>query len=427
MPTTQLSLQLPLEPTEQPRYLREFPDFGLMDYPIPSDMIDASCGDNACPSFEMPAEEPDQHPLITLFVDHKNSDKRMATINNPLVSNTRFNVHVGDRMEVPALATDSWEDVEDFVNLRRPFAGFEHDGVWITNPTCESGGARFVVPPSVYGFVVEQTGGGCTAWVRRIFEVGHLVLTDLDGTSHELGDVLSTYLIGVYDAEGNEVSMHHAVVGVISNASADFDGASAIPPGAKFAPLALSNYRAAEENESVKSRAMAEGVRSMHAVAVVVAPAKEGVVGDVAAEPAPVSILPRQAYRVMSTIPKRIFDHAAHERAVADLEAMGLHGPSPAEITSQAIANASSEGLIVLEILRKQLAQALNFLEHKLANEGKSTTSDQWDENVRAFRSSPVSHIGIGQSYVDKASIDLTKSRAALAAANSFLSRNQGR
>lgn len=427
MPTTQLSLQLPLEPTEQPRYLREFPDFGLMDHPIPSDMIDASRGSNACPSFEMPAEDPDQEPLITLFVDYKNPDKRAATINSPEVQNARFNVHVGAAMDVPALATDSWEDVEEFITLRRPFAGFEHDGMWITNPTCEDGGARFVVSPEVYGFVIEQTGGGCTAWVRRLFEGGHLVLTDLGGTSHELGDVLSTFLIGVYDAESTELSMHHAVVGVISNAGANFDGTAAIPPDPKFTPMALANYRAVEENEAVKARSMAEGVRSLHAVATVAAPVEEGVAENFVDEPAPAAVRHHQVFRVTPAIPERIFDHVAHNRAVADLEAMGLHSPSPAEITSQAIANASSEGLIVLETLRKQLAQALNFIEHKLANEGKVTTNEHWDHNVRAFRLSSVSHIGIGHDHVDKASIDLTKSRAALASAKSFMSKHQAR
>lgn len=63
------------------------------------------------------------------------------------------------------------------------------------------------------------------------------------------------------------------------------------------------------------------------------------------------------------------------------------------------------------------LRMCLDFIEHKLANEGKVTTDAEWDVNVAQFRTSGPISIGIGRSYTDKAYVNLGAVRAAIAAA----------
>ena len=77
---------------------------------------------------------------------------------------------------------------------------FLNDGMAITNPTCSSCGRFTVDPVTEYGFSIAHTGGGCTALEKKV-NGGWVVLTD-EGSSHQLGDTLSPFIMGFYD--GNE-------------------------------------------------------------------------------------------------------------------------------------------------------------------------------------------------------------------------------
>ena len=76
---------------------------------------------------------------------------------------------------------------------------FIFNGVHIMNPTMSEDG-RFSVSPEHYGFKIEGTGGGSTAWVKHT-DKGVLVLTDESGCSHKLDDSL---MMGLYDGDENE-------------------------------------------------------------------------------------------------------------------------------------------------------------------------------------------------------------------------------
>ena len=77
---------------------------------------------------------------------------------------------------------------------------FIFDGVHIMNPTLSEDG-RFSVSPAHYGFTIEGTGGGCTAWVKHLEDGNVLVLTDEGGCSHNLDESL---MMGLYDGDENE-------------------------------------------------------------------------------------------------------------------------------------------------------------------------------------------------------------------------------
>lgn len=77
---------------------------------------------------------------------------------------------------------------------------FVFNDVHIMNPTMSEDG-RFSVSPKHYGFTIEGTGGGCSAWVKRLDNGNFLVLTDESGCSHKLDDSL---MIGLYDGDENE-------------------------------------------------------------------------------------------------------------------------------------------------------------------------------------------------------------------------------
>lgn len=86
---------------------------------------------------------------------------------------------------------------------------FTHEGTAITNPSLSECG-RFTVSPEDYGFSVIHTGGGCTAWQKRVIN-GWVVVTDGD-CSHELGKVGDSMLMGFYDnAEDGENMWGNAV------------------------------------------------------------------------------------------------------------------------------------------------------------------------------------------------------------------------
>jgi hypothetical protein len=77
---------------------------------------------------------------------------------------------------------------------------FIFNDVHIMNPTLSEDG-RFSVSPAHYGFTIESTGGGSTAWVKRLDDGNVLVLTDEGGCSHNLDESL---MMGLYDGDENE-------------------------------------------------------------------------------------------------------------------------------------------------------------------------------------------------------------------------------
>jgi hypothetical protein len=77
---------------------------------------------------------------------------------------------------------------------------FVFNDVHITNPTMSEDG-RFSVSPKHYGFGIEGTGGGCSAWSKHLDDGKVLVLTDSEGLSHNLGD---NFLMGLYDGDERE-------------------------------------------------------------------------------------------------------------------------------------------------------------------------------------------------------------------------------
>lgn len=104
---------------------------------------------------------------------------------------------------------------------------FTHEGTAITNPTLSECG-RFTVSPEEYGFSVENTGGGSTAWQKRVRN-GWIVLSDA-GCSHKLGAVGSPMLMGFYDnAEdgesmwGNAVAYADILVGIPTTTEDEID------------------------------------------------------------------------------------------------------------------------------------------------------------------------------------------------------------
>ena len=73
--------------------------------------------------------------------------------------------------------------------------GFAWEGTFIKIPTLSPCG-RFQTSPYKYGFWVEQTGGGCTAWVKECSN-GYVVLSN--ECTHHLGTTGDPFLMGFYD------------------------------------------------------------------------------------------------------------------------------------------------------------------------------------------------------------------------------------
>ena len=90
----------------------------------------------------------------------------------------------------------------------------------IQNPTVSECG-RWTASPKDYGFEVEGTGGGCTAWVKKC-ENGYVVLTD-GNLSHKLGEAGSPFVMCFYDGSeegdtdvwGNRLACTDLFVGVL--------------------------------------------------------------------------------------------------------------------------------------------------------------------------------------------------------------------
>jgi len=70
-------------------------------------------------------------------------------------------------------------------------------------------------------------------------------------------------------------------------------------------------------------------------------------------------------------------------------------------------------------LLVTALAQCMNFIEHKCANEGQATTKEEWARNVERFRRD-VGKVGIGRSYTDEAVVDLRAAQAVLDEVKTF-------
>lgn len=88
------------------------------------------------------------------------------------------------------------------------------------------------------------------------------------------------------------------------------------------------------------------------------------------------------------------------------------------------IGNAEDAAAVVLACnthsrLVTALAQCMNFIEHKCANEGQATTKEEWARNVERFRRD-VGKVGIGRSYTDEAVVDLRAARAVLDEVKTF-------
>ena len=104
---------------------------------------------------------------------------------------------------------------------------FTHQGTAITNPTLSECG-RFQVSPEEYGFTIQHTGGGCTAWQKQVGS-NWVVLTDCD-CSHELGGVGSAFMMGFYDGDedgeagwGNFIKEKTLIVGVHETTEDEID------------------------------------------------------------------------------------------------------------------------------------------------------------------------------------------------------------
>ena len=118
------------------------------------------------------------------------------------------------------------------------FEGFEHEDIHVTNPTMSECG-RFVISPEDYGFRVAQTGAGRTAWTRRI-SGGHIALTDLTGTTSDLGKDCDLFRLSVYSDGDRDAEVFEMLVGVPFSLEED-DTETSIQAGAPVVCPATRN------------------------------------------------------------------------------------------------------------------------------------------------------------------------------------------
>jgi len=134
---------------------------------------------------------------------------------------------------MPIEAGKAYRDYDEIPSTLDSFdpkdMSFTHEGTAITNPTVSECG-RFTVSPEDYGFSIIHTGGGCTAWQKRVRN-GWVVLTDGD-VSHELGEVGSSMLMGFYDGSeeddteclwGNHIAHVDLQVGIPTTTEDEID------------------------------------------------------------------------------------------------------------------------------------------------------------------------------------------------------------
>lgn len=106
---------------------------------------------------------------------------------------------------------------------------FTHNHTAIQNPTVSECG-RWTETPEKYGFTVEGTGGGCTAWVKEC-DNGYVVLTN-GNLSHNLGETGSSFVMCFYDGKedgdtdiwGNRLGCADLFVGVMPTDLTTHDG-----------------------------------------------------------------------------------------------------------------------------------------------------------------------------------------------------------
>lgn len=108
---------------------------------------------------------------------------------------------------------DAWIQGGALRALPIHFEGFEHEGTQITNPTV-SDCSRFPVSPETYGFEEYSTGGGFTAWAKTLPDGTVILLTDIEGESHELGEPGALFMLGTSDEDGTDTGLWEMTIGV---------------------------------------------------------------------------------------------------------------------------------------------------------------------------------------------------------------------
>lgn len=83
--------------------------------------------------------------------------------------------------------------------------GFEHEGTWIINPFV-SDCSRFPVNPTVYGFEVWHTGGGCQAYRKDLQNDDYILLTTDEGLLPDAPEDAERVILGLYTSEGVELA-----------------------------------------------------------------------------------------------------------------------------------------------------------------------------------------------------------------------------
>lgn len=117
-------------------------------------------------------------------------------------------------------AADAWIQTGALRALPVHFEGFEHEGMQITNPTCLD--ARFEVDPRHYGFELYSTGGGFTGLAKDLPGNIQVLLTDIEGESHELGEPGALFLLGTSDEE-KDIGLWEMQIGVAFSNEDDDD------------------------------------------------------------------------------------------------------------------------------------------------------------------------------------------------------------
>lgn len=120
-------------------------------------------------------------------------------------------------------AADAWIKSGALRALPVHFEGFEHEGTQITNPTASACGGRFQESPATYGFEECSTGGGFTGWAKELPDGTRVLLTDIEGFSHELGEPGELYLLGTSDEDGTDTGLWEMQVAVAFSNEDDED------------------------------------------------------------------------------------------------------------------------------------------------------------------------------------------------------------
>lgn len=186
-------------------YRSEFPEMGVMPEAqqlLALGFTDEAWHNDTAPRFVSPTKR------VCVWIEHPNADQREEP------GQARFLVQRGDFSDgVPAdsfvaYEGDEWAKAleEAEVNLSRREDGtftFAAGGVEIEYPLM-SECSRFSASPDYYGFVIFQTGGGCTAWRRDFLFNGkpvYMLITAAADPIHEVENGQDCGM-GVYDNSG---------------------------------------------------------------------------------------------------------------------------------------------------------------------------------------------------------------------------------